>query len=659
MVENKEKIDEKELSSKREYISIGIGEERQLSGFSKKSLEALITLFITFLFYSAIFGGWSSLIQRSLFMAFIMPTAFMLYGFSKGRIFSGRVPFYDLILCAMGIVTTLYITFNNGRLVECSFATSIFDIPFGAIILILVLEAARRTTGIIFPIMTLALIAYALAGPHLPGTWAHVGFSLRDILEYLYLSNTGLWGPLLGIAVTLLPMFILFGSILVATGGTDSLMEIAVVCVGRFLGGAGKISVITSALFGTVSGSAVANVVVDGVFTIPTMKRLKYPGYLAAAIEAANSTGGQVLPPVMGAAAFVMAELIGIPYISIAKAAAIPGILYFYGCYMTIHYEAKRLNLAAIPRNEIPRSRDVFTIRKMAPLIGPTGVLIYFLLTGWTPDRAAFYAVISSIIIYFIPYKGSIGFIDKVKNLRDSLLNTGKGLLSTGILCACIQIIVGLLSITGLAVKFSAFLMSASSSNLLWILLLTAVLSAFLGMAAPTTAAYVLTASICAPGLIQAGIDPFVAHMFCLYFATFSAITPPVAGASVVASAIAQEKFWKVGWAAIKMAIVAFIVPFAFVYEPALLLIGTPFQTAFNCVGAFFGAMALAAATSGYFQKKLKIIERIIIFLAGCLLFHPFLYINGISFILLAGIFVKQKYFFLAKEKNKAVSFNL
>ena len=636
-----------DLSAKTEHISIGIGEERTLSGWAEKLVFMLTSMFIAFVFYTAIFGTLTSLLQRSIFMSFVLPVAFSLYAVTKKRDrTAGKIPIYDLVLAFLGIFASLYIAVNFERLTENPFAAEPLDIPLAAVMLVLILETARRTTGIIFPIMIGFLIVYALIGPYLPGMWSHRGIPITQILEQLYLSGAGLWGPLMGIAVTLLPMFIIFGSVLVVTGASDTLLEIAILVTGRFTGGAGKISVISSALFGTVSGSAVANVIVDGVFTIPTMKRLGYPAHLAGAIESANSTGGQVMPPVMGSAAFVMAELLHMPYVSIAIAAAIPAVLYYWGCYTVIHFEARRHNLAAIPREEIPPVRSVLAFRKLANLGVPMVVLIYFLVTGWTPDKAAFYAVASSLILYFIPTKwGKYDLKTRLRNLQGMMLSTGRGILSTGILCACIQIIVALLGMGGLAVKFSAFLLSVSKFGPLFLLVLTGVLSTLLGMAAPTTAAYVLTAAICAPPLVNYGIPPFVAHMFCFYFATFSAITPPVAGASIVAAAIAQVDFWKVGWAAMRIAIVAYLIPFAFVFSPSLLLIGTPTEIVYHTLAAAIGCVSWGAAVVGFMRMRLTIFERLILAATGFMLFSTSTTAMVIGACFTGAVYLKQRYY--------------
>jgi TRAP transporter 4TM/12TM fusion protein len=493
-----------------------------------------------------------------------------------------------------------------------------FDYAVGVCGTLLTLEAARRVVGTPIVVIAGSFLLYAYFGPYFPGFLAHRGYSIERIVSHMYFTTEGILGIPLGVSATFIFLFILFGAFLEKTGIGKLFIDIANAIAGWASGGPAKVAVITSALEGTVSGSSVANTVGSGSFTIPMMKKLGYRPEFAGAVEAAASTGGQIMPPIMGAAAFLMAEFIGMPYIEIAKAAAIPACLYFLGILIEVHFEAKRCNLRGLNRDELPRFFNV--LKERGQLFVPLIAIIYVLTEGFTPTYAALTGLGLSILAGALRKETRMGFRDIINALEAG----ARGALGVAIACATAGIIVGVVTLTGLGLKFANGLIDLAGGNLFFTLFFTMIASLILGMGAPTTANYVITSTMAAPALVQLGIPMLAAHMFVFYFGIIADITPPVALAAYAGAGIAKSDPFKTGVIASKLAIGAFIVPYIFVYSPAMLLIGTtPLGLLQNLITACGGMLGVGAAMIGFCLAPMNWAERVLFAAAGLMLIDP------------------------------------
>jgi TRAP transporter 4TM/12TM fusion protein len=435
--------------------------------------------------------------------------------------------------------------------------------------------------------------------------------------------------------------FLIFGSVLFYTGGGEIFVDLAKAIAGRSYGGPAKVSCISSALFGTISGSAVANVVVDGVFNIPLMKRLKYKSEFAAAVEATASTGGQLVPPVMGAGAFIMAELTSSPYLKIAFAATIPALLYYVGVASSVHFEARKSGLERIPKELIPAFGK--TLPKSAPLFVPIAFLIYLLIQGYDPTTSVFWATVASVGLYFITARSVDRLKERIRNLVSALEAGGKAMILVACLCACAQIVIGMFNLAGLGIRISEAVIGLSAGSKFLGLFFTMIVCIVLGMGLPTTAAYVLAASVTGPALTKLGLSPVAAHLFVFYFAIISAITPPVCAAVFAASAIAKSNWLPTGWLAVRMGMGGFMAPFLFAYCPPLLLMGSPLEIIWNSLVSALGVMAMAGAVMGYFGDRCKWYESLALAIGALFLLKPGLITDLIGLGTVVSIYIFQK----------------
>ncbi len=459
-------------------------------------------------------------------------------------------------------------------------------------------------------------ILYAKFAHLLPGVFQAKSASWGRIAAYLYLDTNALLGLPLAVTATIVVAFVLFGRTLAAVGGDRFLTDLALLAMGRFRGGPAKVAVVSSTLFGTVSGSAVANVAVDGAITIPMMKRAGYPPHLAAAIEAVASNGGQLMPPVMGAAAFLMAEFLAIPYAQVALAAAVPALLYYLALFVQVDLEAARLGLAGLPPGQLPRFRDV--MRRGWVFVGPLLVLLYTLMVaGWEPGKAGMAAVVAALAVAALRPETR----PTLPAILRSFEETGRTLLDIAVITALAGLVIGALQLSGFTGKLPLLLVAVAGGNPLLLLALTAVVCVILGMSLPTTVVYVTLAVLVAPALAQLGILPLAAHLFLFYFGMLSLITPPDCVASYTAAAIARADFWKTGWTGMRLGVAAYLVPFAFALHPALLLRGTPPEIALAIVPTTLGVIALGIGCAGYLFRPLGPGKRGLLGLAGLLAF--------------------------------------
>jgi TRAP transporter 4TM/12TM fusion protein len=485
------------------------------------------------------------------------------------------------------------------------------DLYVGGIAILLVLEAARRVVGLPIAIIASLFLLYTYFGPHMPGFLEHRGSGVTRIIGHTYYTLEGILGTPLAVSSTFIFLFVLFGAFLEKTGVGEYFNDLSLVIAGRRIGGPAKVAVFSSALQGTISGSSVANVVTSGAFTIPMMKRLGYRPEFAGAVEASSSTGGQIMPPIMGAAAFLMAEFIGVPYMEIVKAAALPALLYFTGIWIITHFEAKRLGLRGLSKEEIPDKKEVL---KKSYLLLPILIIIGALMTNMSAERAAIIGIVSTVVVGAFRKETRMSFADILEALASGAR------VSLGIIAAtaCAGIIVGTVTLTGIGLKLANGLIDLSGGNLFLTLFFTMIASLILGMGTPTTANYIITSTVAAPSLIQLGVPEIAAHMFTFYFGIVADITPPVALAAFAAAGIAKSKPMRTGVESTRLAIAAFMAPYIFVVSPALLLIDTTFFGAiWVMITSILGMIGVGAGLIGHWMTKMNPLERIIAVVGG------------------------------------------
>ena len=531
-------------------------------------------------------------VLRSTFLFVASVVAFIVYPARRND--RRRVTAYDFLLIGLSASAYLYTILNYEGLMDRAGVLWITpDLVAGAVLVVTILELARRTMGPALPILSLVLIGYALWGPYFPGIFGHPGFAIDRVISYVY-SLDAIFGTPVGVCVTYVFVFVLFGAVMEATGGGKVLMDLAVSLTGRSRGGTAKIAIVGSSFFGTLNGSPVANVMATGTFTIPAMKRTGYQPAFAGAVEAAASTGGQILPPIMGASVFIMMDILGSDYISIAKAALIPAILYYVGVFWMVDLEARRTGVRGLSDNEIPRARDV--LRKGGYLLLPIAVLLYALLVAQvSPLRAGLIGALSSVVLGTVKKESRLGLND----LASALFLTIKHSIMVIAACALAGVVVGVLGLTGLGLNIANIILSYSMGFLPLALLLAMVVAIILGLGMPTTASYIICAAIIAPGLVEMGVTAMGAHLFVLYFANMSNITPPVALACYGASSIAQANPVDVSIKAFKLGLVGFLIPFAWVYGPQLIMDGEPLSVAYTSITALIGVLALGVSLQG------------------------------------------------------------
>ncbi|MDH3438286.1 MAG: TRAP transporter fused permease subunit, partial [Betaproteobacteria bacterium] len=540
--------------------------------------------------YTAQFGMLTVLLQRSVHYTFVMLLVFLVFPLGGER-HKPWMEVVDVLLMVLGVASIGYVVFNHQMVSEREPMSAVANDPqfaLGLIAIALTLEAARRTVGMALVLVVSAGLAYVYLGPYFPGRFGHPGWTLNEMVSFLYLGMDGIFGIPLGVSATYAFLFILFGAFLYATGVGGYFITLATSLAGRSKGGPAKVAVLSSALFGTISGATVANVYGTGNFSIPLMKRLGYSPVFAGAVEATASTGGQIMPPVMGAVAFVMADVTGIAYVNIALAALLPALIYFFALIMMVHFEAHKKNLQSLPPSEIPPRKVVLS---RSYLLLPVVFLVYILIDGYSPFRAAFFAIIATVLVSLVRKETRLsvrGFFDTLaKGAQESLL------IATA--TAAAGLIVGCISMTGIALQVTNLITGISGETLIVPLILAMVACIIMGMGMPTVPAYIIVASIAVPAIVKLGVPVIAAHMFALYFAVVAAITPPVAIAAYAAASISGGNMFRTGVTASRLGIAAFVVPYMFVYSPALLLIGPWGWVAFSVVTALVGTASLAA----------------------------------------------------------------
>jgi TRAP transporter 4TM/12TM fusion protein len=581
--------------------------------------------------YVAAFGPPEAIIFRGTHLLFALTLVFLLYPLKPRGPAAWRS--IDLVLLALGYAFVLHIFTNYeyfiNRIIYIDDLT-IADKFYAMIAVAIVLEATRRVIGLALPLTAVAFLIYA------------IGFTRitpQVLMEQLYFSTEGIFGSTLGVSASYVMLFVLFGSFMERSGTGQLFMDFSMSLTGHTAGGPGKVAIVSSALFGTVSGSAVANVMVDGPITIPLMKRTGFRPPFAAAVEAVASTGGQIMPPVMGAAAFVMAEFLAVPYAQVALWAAIPALLYYVSLFFAVHFDAKRYKLAGVPKSELPRFLKVMTVR--GHLFVPIFVVLIGLILGYSAPLCALAGALACIPIALLraSTRGGIGW----RNVFDALVDGARNTLSVAMACACAGIVIGCVTITGLGITFTEVVIVLAQSSLIAALVLTAIAGIVLGMGMPTTPSYIVMVSLLVPAIIKLGAIAPAAHMFAFYFAILSAITPPVALAVFAAAGLAKSDLWATGWQAMRIAAPTYIVPFMFIYEPSLMLIGDWFESLTSTVSAVIGVMCLAAGLQGYLLREARWWERAVLVAAALLLIKPGYISDAIGLVLLGAVLFSQK----------------
>ncbi|WP_243296716.1 TRAP transporter permease [Bacillus litorisediminis] len=603
----------------------GGGGVRQLTG-KQATIAAVFAIGLSvFSIYVNGFMNIQEIYRNVIFLGFLFVLGFLLYpATKKGN--REKFSIVDAILAVIGLSGVVYILFNYSVIHNVRMSQAITqDYIFAIITVVILLEVARRTIGIFIPLLSLIALIYAVYGPSFPGLFAHAGFSMERLLYRIYMTTEGVFGMTFSIATTYIIIFILFGAFLTASGATKLFNDLAIAIAGQRRGGPAQVAVISSALTGTLSGSAVANVATTGTFTIPLMKGLGLKPRFAGAVEAAASTGGMIMPPIMGAAAFIMAGFLGVSYNVIILAAVIPAILYYAALIFAIDIEAKKQGLKGMSKDSIPQVWAVLKERGL--LLLPIIVIIGALLSGKTPLFAGFAGIITVIVTSWLTKDKSnrITF----KKVIEALIDGAKGTVQVGVACASVGIIIAVVTMTGLGSTLAYNIIELSGGELSVILVLIMITCIVLSMGLPSTALYIVVAVTAAPALVEAGVNPIAAHFFVFWFGALSNVTPPVALASYTAAGLAGADAMKTSWTAVKLCLPGFIIPFMIAYNPIMVMQNETGGTA-SIVSAIpvlltgmLGVFALAVAVFNFFRTKLNLLERIGFFATAILLIDP------------------------------------
>ena len=606
---------------------------RVWEGTPKLIVTCVLAVFALFCIYVTLFATWLDELRLTTFMAFIMFIGYMVFPAKKGMQKTNYIPWYDIVLMVAGTASFLYYAVNASQIVA-RFKITPLEVAIGIVGIFCLAELCRRSVGL--PILCVAgvLLIYALIwGSTNPSIIARITENVR----VLFYSKEGILSTPVNVCSKYIVMFIIFGAFLERTGIADFFIEIANALVGRFSGGPAKVAVVASALEGMVSGSSVANTVGSGAVTIPLMKRTGYKPEFAAAAEASASTGGQIMPPIMGAAAFLMAETVGVPYSNIVIKAILPAVLYFAGVFITVHLEAKKEGLRGLSREELPRLKPLL---KQTYLLLPLVLLIY--LVG-TSTRSIAYAAAIAIVVAIIVSLFNKEHRITPKKLLEALAAGGQGMITVAAACGVAGIIAGLIGVTGLAYLLFNGIVALAGNKIIIALFLTMLCCIVLGMGVPTTANYCIMAATCAPILVQMGVPMIAAHFFVFYFGIVADLTPPVALAAYAGAAIAQANPMKTALTATKLAIGAFIVPYVFALNPAMLFIDTSaWEVVLICITSFVGIFAVSAALEGYFLRHMSWYERIFSVVGGLLLIYPGIVTDVIGLALVGVMVVIQ-----------------
>ncbi len=611
------------------------GRYRALTGLLRIVFFTIASILFGFHLYTAITGTLEAYLHRSTHLILILMAVFIFIPLCQPKTKRKIILGIDMFLAMIALCIWIYQSTEHYDLLLRAGDANNLDLIVGGLLIILLLEATRRTVGTSMLIIAAVFLIYTHYGPYFPTAISHGGYRWGTMIDFQFLTLHGIYGSALGVMSSYIVLFIIFGGLL-ASGAGNFFINLAISCIGHRVGGPAKAAVIASACFGTISGSAVANVVGTGSFTIPLMKRAGYPPAFAGAVEAAASSGGQIMPPVMGASAFLIAEFLNIPYIQVCLAAAIPACFYFFTIYLSVHFRAKKIGLRGIPREEAP---DLWkTIQWGWYFFIPVIMLIFLMALLFTPMLAVFWAIVALAGLTFIRSETRLN----VSKLADIMENVTKSCLDVAMACAAAGIIIGCVIQSGLTILISNAIFALSGGIVILNLFFTMIASILLGMGMPTIGAYVIIAILVAPSLVNLGILPLAAHLFAFYFAIISAVTPPVAIAAYAGAGIAGAHPFNTGFIAFRLALAAFLVPFVFVFNPGILLHGAPIRIIFDISTLVVAAFFLPALVEGYFFRPLNVKEKALCVLGIAFVVMPG-YISGLSYACLFILFLTQR----------------
>jgi len=632
---------------------------RELNRFWKFIVGILVVIWGVFILYTALLYALHPLLQGGISLSIGLCIVFLVYPLSK-RMLKWNIPKFfqllltgtktypsliDLIFIILSLVPCIYIMLHWEEIARNPGVFETYHLILGGILIIALLEGTRRALGITIPLLVLFFLFYTLLGQHIPGRFGHPGFNFIDILYQLYLMTEGVWGLLTDMASRIIAPFIIFGPILFATGVGKTVMELSTYFGGKIRGGPGHVAVISSSLFGMLSGSSVANAATTGSFTIPLMKRFGFSREFSSAVEAAASSGGQIMPPIMGAGCFIMAEFLNIPYIHIMIAGLIPALIYFAGIAAGIWIEAGRTGMGKLPKEFMPELKKILRPNRILGFVLPIGTLGVLLLMFFPAQVCAAWAIVISVL-YFTFFGGPLNKKEiwaRIKAIWGGLFEgVVKALAWLMVMMACVQIAVSLISLTGFGVKVSELIIEISGYNVYLALIATMLTAIILGMGMTTTAAYVIASAVLVPALQQMGINPLAAHLFIFYFAIKSGLTPPVCITVFTTAAISGGNWLKSAWDSMKLGIGGYIMPFFFIFVPAYLIKGPAWEIIFIFIGAFIAMFAIEAGVLGYWRKPSTPIERVLYLVGGLIMMAPgYWTFIGISIFLL-GILLEK-----------------
>ena len=599
-----------------------------------------------FYIYTSIYGQITELIHRATLLMCGLIIVFVKNPMTKKdwkwtRWIDCFLVILSVIICAYMIVFERDIIIRSGQ-------AQPWEWYLGLVLILLLFEASRRTLGLAMPILSVCSLLYAFYGRSMPTVIAHRGFAPRHMLSTIFLTLEGIWGTCMAVASNVIVYFIIFTAFLAITGANDAFLKLANALMGGVRGGPAKMAVVASAIFGTISGSSAANVAGTGSITIPLMKKTGYKPEFAGAVEAVASTGGQIMPPIMGSAAFIMAEVLGIKYTTVCLAAIIPAVLYYISVFFMVELEARKNGLEGLPKDQVPDLKE--TLGTWWPVLIPLFLLIALLIMQYSPSRAALLSLIALLIVSCFRKETRM----TPRKFIDAMVNAATDMAPITIVCAVAGIIIGVLGRTGLGTKIANVIITVSGGNLMTILVLTMIASIIMGMGMPTVACYILLALSVAPAIANTGVPKLAAHMFVFYFGIISAITPPVAIASYTAAGIAKADLNKLSLWAIKLGLPAFIFPYMFIYGPELLFLPGENHVVRVIVGALIGTVCLAISLSGYLLDYLNAVQRVLLFSAGLLMISTTLFTDIVGILIMTAILTWH--YVIVKKKKSAVA---
>lgn len=629
------------------------GGQANYVGAMGKIILGIAVVWTIFQLYMSSYGIMDAIKFRAWHLGFLLVLGFLLYPAKKN---SGgtrtRPTIFDFVCIVLTIISMGYFLLTYDVFVRERYGVNIgTDYIMGGIAMLLLFEASRRVVGNGLTIIAAVFLFYNFFGGYIPGTFGHNGFTVERVITVMFWGGQGIFGTALAVSATYIFVFVMFGAFLKNSGFSDFINDLALTIAGRTSGGPAKVSILASGLMGMMSGSAVGNVVTTGAVTIPLMKKTGYKPKFAAAVEAVASTGGLLAPPIMGAAAFIMAEFLGVPYTTIILAAIIPAILYYATLFMVVHFEAKRLGLSGLSKENIPNAIKV--LKEGGHLLIPLIVLMGALFTGVTPLFAAIWALVATILASWMRKSTRMG----IRSILTSIEEGARGAINVGIACAIVGIVVGTITLTSIGLTVGNNVINMAGDNVFMAALLTMVISIFLGMGVPATAAYIIVAAISVPILVNMGVPALAAHMFAFYYAALSSITPPVALASYAAAGIAGADATKVSFESMRIGAIGFILPFFFLFNPVLLFDGDSVGASiFAGMTALIGGIALSGFLAGWFIGKLNWLDRSLLMAGGLLMIFPNLMMSAIGlFIIIVSILLQMRNInlrkLLAKEK--------